>query len=260
IRMTGVKYIRFRGAFGSEQNKIIELSNTILATLSPQTLHDHDSYPLHSSHHVVSLPSQPSSPPQQQQQHQQHLSSTNSIQQISIVTLRPFNQWTSTGDDINQWFAYHRLSNKLRDLYDFQTGEEMREYAKILVKDREKQIHIYERLFSKKYNDKINYRDLTESRILVFSSDISDENDPPISSESNWNSDDDVYSTDDNKHRGEETLTRSKNLRTYNRWDQTNHVNKQPAIIDTTTSSSDELPEIPNSPAPNQRVFKSAKV
>ncbi|CAF4872049.1 unnamed protein product [Rotaria sp. Silwood1] len=109
-------------------------------------------------------------------------------------------------------------------------------------------------------NDKINYRDLTESRILVFSSDISDENDPPISSESNWNSDDDVYSTDDNKHRGEETLTRSKNLRTYNRWDQTNHVNKQPAIIDTTTSSSDELPEIPNSPAPNQRVFKSAKV
>ncbi|CAF1319567.1 unnamed protein product [Rotaria sp. Silwood1] len=153
IRMTGIKYVRFRGAFGSEQNKIIELSNTILATLSPQTLHDDDSYPLHLSHHVVSLPSPPSPPPQQQQQqHQQHLSSTNSIQQISIVTLRLFNQWTSTGDDINQWFAYHRLSNKLRDLYDFQTGEEMREYAKILVKDREKQMHIYERLFSKKYN------------------------------------------------------------------------------------------------------------
>ncbi|CAF3993332.1 unnamed protein product [Rotaria sordida] len=126
--MTGIKYVRFRGAFGSEQNKIIELSNTILATLSSQTLHDDNSYPLHSSHHVVSLPS----PPPQQQQQQQHLSSTNSIQQISIVTLRPFNQWTSTGDDIHQWFAYHRLSSELRDLYDFQTGEEMLEYAKIL--------------------------------------------------------------------------------------------------------------------------------
>ncbi|CAF5059359.1 unnamed protein product, partial [Rotaria sp. Silwood1] len=131
--MTGIKYVRFRGAFGSEQNKIIELSNTILATLSPQTLHDDDSYPLHLSHHVVSLPSPPSPPPQQQQQqHQQHLSSTNSIQHISIVTLRPFNQWTSTGNDIHQWFAYHRLSNELRDLYDFQTGEDMLEYAKIL--------------------------------------------------------------------------------------------------------------------------------
>ncbi|CAF4765792.1 unnamed protein product, partial [Rotaria sp. Silwood2] len=41
---------------------------------------------------------------------------------------------------------------ELRDLFDFQTGEEMLDYAQLLVKDREKQMNIYAKIFAKKYN------------------------------------------------------------------------------------------------------------
>ncbi|CAF3396238.1 unnamed protein product [Rotaria sp. Silwood2] len=72
--------------------------------------------------------------------------------QSSSLLLRPCDQWTSTNGDIHTWFEHHRLSIELRDLFDFQTGEEMLDYAPLLVKDREKQMNIYARIFAKKYN------------------------------------------------------------------------------------------------------------
>ncbi|CAF3398201.1 unnamed protein product, partial [Rotaria sp. Silwood2] len=57
-----------------------------------------------------------------------------------------------TNGDIHAWFEHHRLSIELRDLFDFQTGEEMLDYAQLLVKDHEKQMNIYAKIFAKKYN------------------------------------------------------------------------------------------------------------
>ncbi|CAF5176301.1 unnamed protein product, partial [Rotaria sp. Silwood1] len=43
----------------------------------------------------------------------------------ATIALRPFEQWTLVGNDINDWFASNRISTQIRDLFDFQTKEEM---------------------------------------------------------------------------------------------------------------------------------------
>ncbi|CAF4737628.1 unnamed protein product, partial [Rotaria socialis] len=46
----------------------------------------------------------------------------------------------------------NQLSTQFRDLFNFQTGEEMLNYAQMLVKDREKHMNTYARIFAQKYN------------------------------------------------------------------------------------------------------------
>ncbi|CAF4090625.1 unnamed protein product [Rotaria sordida] len=155
IRMTGMKYVRFRGPFESEQNKMTELLNTIFSSLSSAKIPINENLSAQPPNHSTPSPS-PSNHvmlPLSSLPHQSSSSlNTFATQPTPVASLRPCNQWTSTSGDIHAWFVHHRLSTELRDLFDFQTGEEMLDYAQLLIKDREKQMNIYERIFAKKYN------------------------------------------------------------------------------------------------------------
>ncbi|CAF1675507.1 unnamed protein product [Rotaria magnacalcarata] len=143
IRMTGIKYVRFRGSFELEQNKITELVNTVLSSLSSTKVLVNENLSTQPPiSHATLLPLHESS------------ISTNTItaQLTSLDALRPVDQWTSTSGDIHMWFAYNQLSTQFRDLFNFQTGEEMLNYAQMLVKDREKHMNTYARIFAQKYN------------------------------------------------------------------------------------------------------------
>ncbi len=117
--MTGMKYIRFRDLHQLDKNKMTELLNTILSSLSV-------------------LP-----------QERQIDNITNSTPSVSLYSP---NQRASSKDDINTWFAQHEISTELRDLFNFESIEEMLDYGEILIKDREKQMNIYTRTFAKKYH------------------------------------------------------------------------------------------------------------
>lgn len=122
--MSGLKYVRFRDLLEPNLDKSSELLNTVLSSLAPTD------QPLKVTASPIShLP----------------VSSTDG-------NLRPFNQWTSSGKDISTWFAHHHLSNKLRDLFDFQSGEEMLDYTQLLMKDRENQMQIYANIYAEKYH------------------------------------------------------------------------------------------------------------
>ncbi|CAF3613199.1 unnamed protein product [Rotaria sp. Silwood1] len=132
IRIPDMKYVRFRDLLQPEQAKMVELLNTILVSLSASTTMVHENLPPLSQHHIIPL------------------SVTATTEETTAF--RPFDQWTSTGNDIPAWFTHHRISSKLRDLFEFQTGKEMLDYAELLIKDREKQMNIYAKIFSEKYN------------------------------------------------------------------------------------------------------------
>jgi hypothetical protein len=125
--MSGLKYIRFRDLLEPNPDKSSELLNTVLSSLAPSDK------PLKTT---APPPSQGDSPSVSFTDH----------------NLRPFNQWTSSGKDIAAWFAHHHLSNQLRDLFDFQSGEEMLDYAQLLMKDRENQMQIYANIYAEKYH------------------------------------------------------------------------------------------------------------
>lgn len=110
--MTGMKYIRFRDLQQLDQNKMSELLNTILSSLSTSA----EERPIEAS-----------------------------------PLLHSPNQQTSSKDDVRTWFAQHQLSTELRDLFNFQSIEEMLDYGEVLINDREKQMNIYSRIFAKKY-------------------------------------------------------------------------------------------------------------
>lgn len=134
--MTGIKYVRFRGSFESEQNKINELVNTILSSFSstPSSNEQNILTPVVIPHE--SLP----------------LKETSSPQSISLNIVRPVEQWTSTNGDIHAWFANNQISTQLRNLFNFQSGEEMVTYAQMLIKDREKHLNIYSKIYAQTYN------------------------------------------------------------------------------------------------------------
>jgi hypothetical protein len=78
----------------------------------------------------------------------------NVANSISFPLHPALNQQTSTTNDIHKWFAEHRISTQLRDLFDFQSTEEMLDYAELLIKDREKQMNIYAKIFAEEYDGK----------------------------------------------------------------------------------------------------------
>jgi hypothetical protein len=128
IRMTGMKYIHFRDLHQLEKNKMTELLNSILPSLSSSTLVAPQNRSLSS-------------------QTVNHAMNTTSVSLISL------DQQTSPGNDIHAWFAHHRISSQIRDLFDFQSTEEMLDYAELLIKDREKQMDIYARIFAQNYGN-----------------------------------------------------------------------------------------------------------
>jgi len=130
--MTGMKYIRFRDLHQLEKIKMTELLNTILSSVSP-------SKSVIQENHL--LP-----------QHHTESPSINQATNSTPSAIPPFEQPSSTDNNIDAWFAQHRISTQLRDLFDFQTREEMLDYAELLIKDREKQMDIYGRIFAKKYH------------------------------------------------------------------------------------------------------------
>jgi hypothetical protein len=121
--MTGMKYIRFRDIQQLEKNKMTELMNTILSTFPSSKSIDRENRSL-------SLP-------------------VNQMINSNPISL---DQPTSTNNDIHTWFAQQRISIELRNLFDFQSIKEMLDYAELLIKDREKQMNIYARIYSQKYH------------------------------------------------------------------------------------------------------------
>lgn len=132
IRMTGMKYIRFRDFHQLDKNKMTELLNTILSSFSSLQPIIHKD-PLSSERHIKS-------------------SSVSNVTSSMPISLHSLDQQTSTNDDIHTWFADHRISPQLRDLFDFQSTEEMLDYAELLIEDRRKQMNLYAKIFSQKYN------------------------------------------------------------------------------------------------------------
>ena len=124
IRMTGMKYIRFRDLRQLDKNKMTELLNTILSSLS-----------------VLS-----------QERRIEPSAVVNISKSVPSASLDSPNQRASSKDDINTWFTQHEISTELRDLFNFQSIEEMLDYAEVLIKDREKQMNIYTRIFATKYH------------------------------------------------------------------------------------------------------------
>jgi hypothetical protein len=131
ILMAGLKYVRFREIQQLEENKITELLQTVLSSISASST-------------II----QENQPPIQNGTESLHAAE---IGKKITSSPRPCNQWTSTGDDIHAWFAYHRISTQLRDLFDFQSSEEMIDYAQLLNENPEKQMTIYARIFTQKY-------------------------------------------------------------------------------------------------------------
>ncbi|CAF3544814.1 unnamed protein product [Rotaria socialis] len=131
IRMSGLKYVRFRDLLQPDSSKLTELVNTVISSL-----------PQGKTMAIKHL----SSP-----QHHDPPISTVSVTLLAPLNLRPFDQLTWSVEDIHNWFAYHHISRELRDLFDFQNGEEMLDYAQLLTKDREKQMKIYSNVYAKKY-------------------------------------------------------------------------------------------------------------
>ncbi|CAF2895251.1 unnamed protein product [Rotaria sp. Silwood2] len=133
IRMTGMKYIRFRDSGQSDQVKMTELLNTILATL-----------PLSGSLICANLSSS--------LHHQPAPHPIHNVIQSTTATFRSVNQWTSTDGDILAWFTSNEISIELHDLFNFRIGEEMLDYAQLLIEDRRQQMNIYAKIFAQKYH------------------------------------------------------------------------------------------------------------
>ncbi len=114
--MTGLKYVRFRDLQQLDKNKLEELLNTILSSLSSP----------------ISKPS---------------------IEPSPVVNDNNSNQQPSTNNEIDAWFIEHRISKQLQDIFDFQSVEEMLDYAELLIKDRDQQMNIYARIFKQKYGN-----------------------------------------------------------------------------------------------------------
>lgn len=121
--MSGLKYIRFRDLVQLDPGKKTELLNSISLLLSPTKAL------IMSTQNLVSI-----------QHHDPILTSKS----VVIVSSPPSN-------DIQQWFAEHRLSDQLRDLFDFQSREEMLDYAEVLLSNRDQQMEIYEKVYRQKY-------------------------------------------------------------------------------------------------------------
>ncbi|CAF0784857.1 unnamed protein product [Adineta ricciae] len=62
------------------------------------------------------------------------------------------NNQLSTKDEIDKWFLHHHISIQLRDLYDFQTEEEIIQYGKDLIENYDKHWQIYSNAYMKKFN------------------------------------------------------------------------------------------------------------
>lgn len=118
-----MKYIRFRNIDQLDKNKMNELLNTIVSTFSTS---DEDNLT--------------------------HTDPISTIINVIDSSVLPIDQQISTDNDIHKWFSQHRISTQFRDLFDFQTIDEMLDYAQLLIKDREKQMNIYARIFSQKYH------------------------------------------------------------------------------------------------------------
>ncbi|CAF0745362.1 unnamed protein product [Didymodactylos carnosus] len=140
IRISGVKYIRFRNLAQPDKAKMADLLDTILASFAASSS---------SSPEVLSAVQHSS------KQHQSYEPEITHDKNSTIDSLRlPNEQWsTATIDDINNWFIYHHISSQIRNLYNFQTGQDMLHYAQMLVDDYEQQFQIYSKAFRKKTND-----------------------------------------------------------------------------------------------------------
>ncbi|CAF1186541.1 unnamed protein product [Adineta steineri] len=134
IRIPGIKYVRFQNIEELDQLKLMDLFDTIQATLSLTMSSIDNSYTL------------------QQKEYYEPTASYLHTVPTSNHRLR-INQWLlAAKDDIEAWFSYYHISTHLCDLYDFQTGQEMLLYGKQLIQNYEKHLDIYSKAFIKKYN------------------------------------------------------------------------------------------------------------
>ncbi|CAF0859712.1 unnamed protein product [Adineta steineri] len=131
IRMTGMKYIRFRDIDQLEKNKKTELLNTIRLSVSSSKMTIRQNAVPSSQHHSVPLV-------------------VNDVATSNSSSQPLLDDDTSNGNDVNSWFLSHRISPEIRKLFNFETREEMFDYAQLLIEDREKQMNIYAKIYSQR--------------------------------------------------------------------------------------------------------------
>lgn len=123
IRMTGMKYIRFKDIRQLDENKINELINTILSSIS-------------------------SSKPNEIQDYSHSIPTTKTI----LLSTNPINEEQRSNDEnLDKWFNENRISKEVRLLFDFQSLDELMDYGQLLIKDPEKQMNIYSRIYSQTF-------------------------------------------------------------------------------------------------------------
>ena len=131
--MSGLKYIRFRDQSQLDSNKLTELSDTVQSYIP-------------STKNAILKATQPLT------QHYSPKLTKASTSNTATAPLAPTDQRSSSGEDVETWFNHHQISNRLSALFNFQSREEMLDYAILVEKDREKQMNIYTKIYSQTYS------------------------------------------------------------------------------------------------------------
>lgn len=127
-----MKYVRFKNNTGQlEQNKVQELVKSIEATMK---LAFTQPLPQPTEQHTLPTPIR---------------EKTEVVKSTSFDANKPVQQWTV--DDINLWFSNYKVPENLLKLYDFQSADEMNQYARKLRIDPSNEFTKYERLYAKAY-------------------------------------------------------------------------------------------------------------
>ena len=122
--MTGLKYIRFKDTRQLDENKMNELTNTILSSISSSKPHEIQDY----SH---SIP----------------------IARTVLLSTNPINKEQRLNDEnVEKWFNENRISKEVRLLFDFESLDELIDYGQLLIKDPEKQMNIYSKIYSQRFS------------------------------------------------------------------------------------------------------------
>jgi hypothetical protein len=129
IRITMLKYVRFRDGKKLEQDKLLELMDAIQDALPTSALKTNPS----------SRPASPAATKLEKQNVPPSNSgfAANTTPNPSLYQGKPIEQWNQ--NDIFQWFQYNQILPELRDLCWFKDGYELMNFAKMFLENEQLQ-------------------------------------------------------------------------------------------------------------------------
>ncbi|UJR17652.1 hypothetical protein I4U23_004548 [Adineta vaga] len=138
IRKAGMKYIRFRNTNEPKQSEIQDLIERVRTEIT------------HDKNIIINLTA-----PSHYDTSKEVIQQKSPIEDIhsTTVVFPPITEWTTS--DIRQWFYQHGIMDEIHDLFRFQSGIEMLDYAQILVRNRDEQEKIYTQIFTQKYSGQL---------------------------------------------------------------------------------------------------------